>query len=60
MGEVIASLSGNSKDEDILSKAEHIAKGITLDTVNGVFRVSIVKLKHMLKLDHVAQRERTP
>ena len=42
VGEVIASFSGEDKDEDILSNAEHIAKNITLDTVNGGFQVSIV------------------
>lgn len=35
--EVIASLAGESNDEGILANAEHIAKSITLDAVNGKY-----------------------
>ena len=35
VGEVIASLSGDGKDQAAVADAEHVAKGITLDAING-------------------------
>ena len=35
VGEVLASLSDDSIEESALADAEHIAKGLTLDAING-------------------------
>ena len=35
VGEVIAGLSSEGKDQDVIADAEHIAKGLTLDAING-------------------------
>ena len=37
VSEIIASLAGESNDEGMLANAEHIAKSITLDAVNGKY-----------------------